>query len=123
MGSQIGVRGGIDVGISSAGRVGCTTALIAGAGGGVERPEGALRIRRRCLSDVARGTVGSGAWIGVGVTAGGGGGGSGPVGGGVGGTSNAGGMYDKVECGTLSTLVLRLCERVAGAVFGWPSFA
>lgn len=30
---------------------------------------------------------------------------------------------DELECGTLSTLVLRLCERVTGAVLGWPSFA
>lgn len=29
---------------------------------------------------------------------------------------------DKLECGTLSTLVLRLCERDTGAVLGWPSF-
>ena len=61
MGSQIGVLGGMDVGISSAGRVGCTTEDIVGAGGGVERPGGALRIRRRCLNDVVRGTVGIGA--------------------------------------------------------------
>ena len=60
MGSQIGI-GGMVVGISSAGRFGCTTVAIVGAGGGVERPEGVLRIRRRCLSDVVRGTVGSGA--------------------------------------------------------------
>jgi hypothetical protein len=87
MRSQIGVAG-MDVGISSAGRLGCTTVVIVG-GGGVERPEGALRMRRRCLSEVVRGIVGSGAGIDVGAT--GGGGGSGPVGGGVGGTSNAGG--------------------------------
>jgi hypothetical protein len=60
MGSQIGV-GGMDVGISSGGRFECTNGVIVGGGGGVERPEGALRIRRRCLSDVVRGTVGSGA--------------------------------------------------------------
>lgn len=51
MRSRIGVTG-IDVGISSAGRTGGMTVLI--RGGGVERPDGALRIRRRCLSD-ARG--------------------------------------------------------------------
>jgi hypothetical protein len=96
IGSQIGVAG-IDVGISSGGRLGCMTAAIVG-GGGVERPEGALRMRRRCLNDVVRGMIGSGAGIDVNVT--GGGGGSGPVGGGVGGTSNAGGMacpWDKLE--------------------------
>ena len=60
MGSQMGVGDGMDVGISRE-RFGCTTVDIVGAGGGVERPEGALRIRRRCLSDVVRGTVGSGA--------------------------------------------------------------
>lgn len=60
MGSQIGI-GDMHVGISSAGRFGCITVVIVGAGGGVERPEGALRIRRRCLSVVARGIVGSGA--------------------------------------------------------------
>jgi hypothetical protein len=121
MRSQIGVTG-IKVGISSAGRLGCTTVAIVG-GGGDERLEGALRMRRRCLSDVVRGIIGSGAGIGVGAT--GGGGGSGPVGGGVGGTSNAGGMacpWDKLGRGTLSTLVLRLCERDVGAVLGWPLF-
>ncbi len=121
MGSHISA--GMDVGISSA-RVGCTTVVIVGGGGGVERPEGELRMRRRCLSDVVRGTVGSGACIGVGVTWGGGG--NGRIGGGFGGTSNAGGIVspcEKLERGTLSTLVLRLCERVAGAVLGWPSFA
>jgi hypothetical protein len=88
-------------------------------GGGVERPEGALRMRRRCLKDVVRGIMGIGAGIDVDGTNGGGG--NGPVGGGVGGTSNAGGMtcpWDKLECGTLSTLVLRLCERDEGAVLG-----
>ena len=51
MRSPIGVTG--IVGISSAGRTGGMTVVI--GGGGVERPDGALRIRRRCLSDVARG--------------------------------------------------------------------
>jgi hypothetical protein len=60
MGSQIGVAG-MDVGISSIGRLGCTTVVIGDGSGGVERPEGALRMRRRCLSDVVRGMVGSGA--------------------------------------------------------------
>jgi hypothetical protein len=76
------------------------------------------------LNDVARGIIGTGAGIGVGAT--GGGGGSGPVGGGVGGTSNAGGTacpWDQLERGTLSTLVLLLCDRDVGAVQGWPSFA
>jgi hypothetical protein len=112
MGSQIGVAG-INVGISSAGSLGCTTEVNVG-GGGAERPE-ALRMRRRCLSDVVCGMAGSGGGIDVGGT---GGGGSGPVGGGVGGTSNAGGMpcpWDKLEHGALSTLVLRLCERDVGA--------
>ena len=86
--SPIGVAG-IDVGISRGGSTGGTTAAIEG-GGGVERPEGALRMRRRCLNDDVRGTLGSGAGAGVGTTRGGGG--SGPVGGGVGGTSNAEGM-------------------------------
>jgi hypothetical protein len=93
-------------------------------GGGVERPEGMLRMRRCCLSDIVRGMAGNGAGIDVGGT--GGGGGSGSVGGGVGGTSNAGGMacpWDKLERGTLSTLVLRLCERDVGAVLWWSSFA
>jgi hypothetical protein len=45
------------VGISSAGRLVCTTVAIVG-GGGVERPEGALRMRRRCLNDVVRGMMG-----------------------------------------------------------------
>ncbi len=52
---------GMDVGISSMSRLGCTTVVIVGGCGGVERPEGALRMRRRCLSDVVRGMVGSGA--------------------------------------------------------------
>ena len=100
----------MDMGISRAGSAGGKTVAIGGAGG-VERPEGALRIRKRCLSDDVRGTLGSGAGIGVGTTRGGGG--KGPVGGGVGGTSSAGGMTwpwdtDNVECGPLSTLVLRL---------------
>ena len=89
--SQIGVAGGSDVGISRAGSAGGTTVAIAG-GGGVERPEGALRMRRRCLNDDVRGTLGSGAGGRVGVGATRGGGGSGPVGGGLGGTSNAEGM-------------------------------
>ena len=78
--SQIGVAG-MDVGISSGGSTG---------GGGVERPGGALRMRKRCLRDVVRGTVGSGAGVGVDTT--GGGGGSGPVGGGLGATNSAGGI-------------------------------
>jgi hypothetical protein len=86
--SPIGV-GGMAVGISSAGSAGGMNVAIAG-GGGVERPEGALRMRRRCLSDGERGTVGSGADIGVGTAVGGGG--RGHVGGGLGGTSSAGGM-------------------------------
>jgi hypothetical protein len=92
MRSPIGVTG-IDMGISSAGRTGGRNVVI-GGGGGVARPEGALRIRRRCLNDVVRAPVDD-----TGVddrdgdaTGGGGGGGSGPVGGGLGGTSNAGGM-------------------------------
>jgi hypothetical protein len=76
------------MGISRAGSARGKTVAIGGAGG-VERPEGALRIRKRCLSDDVRGTLGS-ARIGVGTTRGGGG--SGPVGGGLGGTSSAGGM-------------------------------
>lgn len=90
--SPIGAAG-IDVGISRAGSTGGTTVAIEG-GGGVERPEGALRMRRRCLNDDGRGTLGSGAGVGVGVGVGTtrGGGGSGPVGGGFGGTSNAEGM-------------------------------
>lgn len=103
--------------------MGCTTVAIVG-GGGVERPEGVLRIRRRCLNDVVRGIMGIGAGIDVDVTDGGGG--NGPVGGGVGGTSNAGGMacpWDKPERGTLSTLVLRLCERDEEAVLGRLSLA
>ena len=117
MREQIGVTG-MDVGISRAGRLGCTTVAIVG-GGGVERPGGALRIRRRCLNDVVRGIIGIGAGIDIGDT--GGGGGNGPVGGGVGGTSNAGGIpcpWDKLESGTLSTLVLRLCKRDVGVVLG-----
>jgi len=89
--SQIGVAGGSDVGISRAGSAGGTTVAIAG-GGGVERPEWTLRMRRRCLNDDVRRTVGSGAGGGVGVGTTRGGGGSGPVGGGLGGTSNAEGM-------------------------------
>lgn len=63
--------------------------ITIGGGGVVERLEGALRIRRRCLSDAVRECD-----IGVDVRVGGadGGGGSGPVGGGVGGTSSAEGM-------------------------------
>lgn len=51
MRSPIGVAG-IGVGISSAGRAGAV--IIIGGGGVVERPEGALRIRRRCLSEAVR---------------------------------------------------------------------
>ena len=73
--------------------VGISRARSAGGadwrGGGVARPEGALSIRRRCLSEDVRGS-GAVAGVGVGITSGGGG--NGPVGGGVGGTSNAGGM-------------------------------
>jgi hypothetical protein len=86
---------------------------IAG-GGGVERPEGdTLRMRKRCLNVVVRGEAG----VGVCVTdevGEGGGGGNGHVGGGLGGSSSVEGMTracDKLECGILSTLVLRLCER------------
>ena len=89
--SQIGV-GGIAVGISRAGRAGGGTTVAIAGGGGVERPEGALRIRRRCLNDDVRGTLGSGAGVDVGVGTTRGGGGSGPVGGGLGGTSKAEGM-------------------------------
>jgi hypothetical protein len=85
MRSPIGVAG-IDVGISSGGRTGGMTVVI--GGGGVARPDGALRIRRRCLSDVVRAAA-----VDTGVDVrDGGGGGSGPVGGGLGGTSSAGGM-------------------------------
>jgi hypothetical protein len=58
-------------------------------GGGVERPEGALRMRKRCLNVVARGEAGDGASGEVGEA---GGGGSGHVGGGLGGSSSAEGM-------------------------------
>lgn len=53
MRSPIGVTG-TGVGISSTGRTGWTAVVIIRGGGVVERPDGALRIRRRCLSDVAR---------------------------------------------------------------------
>jgi hypothetical protein len=43
------------------GKVRVYNCCYGGAGGGVEQPEGTLRIRRRCLSDVVWGTVGSGA--------------------------------------------------------------
>ena len=89
MRSPIGVVG-MDMGISSGGRTGGMTVDI--GGGGVARPDGALRFRRRCLSDVVRELAAVD--TGVDVRDGGatGGGGSGPVGGGLGGTSNAGGM-------------------------------
>ena len=76
---------GINVGISRAGSVGGAV----GGRSGVERPEGALRMRRRCLSDEVRG---SGAVAGVGMVAISGGGGNGREGGGLGGTISAGGM-------------------------------
>jgi hypothetical protein len=82
--SPIGMTGMV-VGISRGKSMGGAD----GGGGGVARPEGALRIRRRCLSDDVRGS-GAVAGMGVGTTSGGGG--NGPVGGGLGGTSNAGGM-------------------------------
>ena len=90
MRSPIGVA--VVVGISSVGRTRGLTVTIGGGGGvGVARPDGALRIRRRCLSDVVRGlaAVGTGDDVRDG---GSGGGGSGPVGGGLGGTSNAEGV-------------------------------
>jgi hypothetical protein len=107
------------------GRGGDTKADIEGGGGGVERPEGALRMRKRCLSDDARGELGRGAVAGAGVGETRGGGGSGPVGGGLGGTSSAGGMTcpRDAERGTLSTLVLRLCEREVEGVGLKPSLA
>jgi hypothetical protein len=68
-----------------------------GGGGGVTRPEGALRFRRRCLSDDVCGS-GAVARAGVGITSGRGG--NGPVGGGLGGTR----PWDKVsERAQLST--------------------
>jgi len=85
---QIGVVG-IDVGITRGGRIGEMTVDM---GGGVERPEGALRLRRRCLSDVTRGTGSNDTGVDARDGDETGGGGSGPVGGGLGGTSNACGM-------------------------------
>lgn len=87
MRSPIGVAGR-DEGMSSVNSVGTTAADIAG-GGGVERPEDEPRMRRRCLNVDVRGE----ACVGVDGEGGeGGGGGSGRVGGGVGGSSSAGGM-------------------------------
>jgi hypothetical protein len=87
MRSPIGVTG-IDVQIWSGGGVGGRTVDIAG-GGGVERPDGALRMRKRCLNVVVRGEAGLGV---NGEMGEGGGGGNGRVGGGLGGSSNAGGI-------------------------------
>jgi hypothetical protein len=85
--APIGIAG-TPVGISSGGSTGGAVGGV-GGGGGVARPEGALSMRRRCLSDDARG---SSAVAGVGIGIASGGGGNGRVGGGLGGMSNAGGM-------------------------------
>lgn len=53
MRSPIGVVGTVGAGISSVGRAGGIVVVIDG-GGVDERPDGALRIRRRCLSDAVR---------------------------------------------------------------------